>query len=63
MKFDLCALADYLVHVEDEVKFTDIFEAFVQGFNKDLDQVQDSQLGFAGVDTEHKVERGIMTIN
>ena len=34
----------YFVHVEDQIQFADIFETFVEGFNEDLDEIQNAQL-------------------
>ena len=53
----------HLVHMKDEIELADILEAFVQRFNKDLDQIQDAKLRFARVDAEHKVEGGVVSVD
>ena len=49
--------------MEYEVKLTHIFKAFIQCFDKDLNQVKDAQLTFWRVDTEHKVECGVVAVD
>lgn len=52
-----------LVHVEYEIELAYVLEAFVQGLDEDLYQVQDAQLRLRAVDAEHKVERGIVPVD
>lgn len=33
----------YLVHVEDQVQFTNVFEAFIQGLHKNLGNTEKSE--------------------
>jgi len=32
----------YLVQMEDEVEFANVFEALVKGFDKDLNEIEDT---------------------
>ena len=48
--------------MEDQIQLADVLEAFVQSLDKDLDEVENTQLWLWAVDTEHKVERGVVTI-
>lgn len=53
----------YLIHVEDQIKLADIFKAFVECLDKNLDEVEDTQLRLWAVHTEHKIEGSIVTID
>merc|ERR1719430_2167 len=53
----------YLVHVKDEVKLADILKALVQSFNKNLNEVQDAEFRLTAVNTENKIESGVVTID
>ncbi|KAG0348861.1 hypothetical protein BG004_003905 [Podila humilis] len=46
-----------------QVKFTNVFKAPIQTLDKDLDQIQDAQFGFALVYDKDEIERRIMTID
>jgi len=52
-----------LVRVEDQVQFTYIFKNVIEGFDKNVDEIKDSQLRLGTVHNENKVKRGIYTIN
>ena len=49
----------YLVWVEDEIQFTDIFEALVENLNEDLDQVKHCQFTLSFINDEDECQRGI----
>jgi len=49
--------------VKDEVKLANIFETFVERFNKDLNQVEDSKLRLRAVDAEDKVEGSVVPVD
>ena len=49
--------------MKDEVEFADVFKAFVERFDEHLDEVEDAQFGFAGVDAEHKVKGRVVPVD
>lgn len=51
------------IWMEDQVKLTNILKAFIECFNKDLNQIQNSKLRFTAVDTKDKIERRVVTID
>ena len=51
------------VHVEDQIKLTNILEALVKSLYEHLDEVQYPQLRLAAVHTEHEVEGGVVPAN
>ena len=52
-----------LVRVEDQVQFTYILKDMIERFDKNVDEIKDSQLRLGTVHNENKVKRGIYTIN
>lgn len=59
------SLKRYLQHlpVEDQVELTYVFEAPVQHLHKHLDEVQNAKLALVLVHDEHKVERGVVSVD
>jgi len=51
------------IGVEDQIQFADVFEAFVEGFHKDLDQIEDTQVGFLSIDSKYKIKGSVVPIN
>ena len=47
-------IVDFIA-VKDEVELADIFEAFVEGLDEDLNQVEDAEVGFELVDGEDEI--------
>ena len=52
----------YLVWVEDEIQFADIFEALVEDLHEDLDQVKHCQFTLSFINDEDECQRGIDSI-
>ena len=48
--------------MEDQIQLTDVLKAFVQSLDKDLDEVENTQLWLWAVDTEDKVEGGVVPV-
>lgn len=46
--------------VEDEVQLADVFKDSVETFDKDLDQIEDSELAFCWIDDKDKVQRRVV---
>lgn len=53
----------YLVRMKDQVEFADTLEELVQCLNEHLYQIKDAQFTFGRIHTEHKVERGVMSVD
>ena len=51
------------VHVEDEIELADVLKALVERLDKHLNEIEDAELGFGGIDAKHKVERGVMSVD
>ena len=51
------------VGMEYQIKFTYIFKTFVEGFHKNLDQIQYAQIRFLCIDCEYKVKGSIMSVD
>lgn len=49
--------------MENKVQFTDILKTLVQCFNKNLDQIENSKFRLRGINTEDKVQSGIMPVD
>ncbi len=49
--------------MKDEVEFADIFEAFVEGFDEDLNQIENPELGFRTVDAKDEVEGRVVAVD
>ena len=48
--------------VEDQIQFTDIFEKTIEGFDKDLDEVEEGEGGFGGRGDKDEVEGCVMAV-
>lgn len=51
------------VRIENQIKFTNILETFVQRFDENLNQVQNSQLRFRWIDAKHEIKRCVVPID
>lgn len=51
------------VGVEDQIQLAYIFKTLVKRFDKHLNEIEDSEFGLARVNTEHKIECRIVTVN
>lgn len=50
------------LEVEDEVEFADVIEAGVEGFDEDVDEVEQGEGGFGGGGDEDEVEGGVVAV-
>jgi len=53
----------HLIAMENEIKFTNILEAFIQGFYEYLNQVKYSQIGFLLINCKHEEKSCIRAID
>jgi hypothetical protein len=51
------------IGVKDQIQFAHVFEALVQGLDKDLDEIEDAQIGFLRVDGKYKIKGSVVPIN
>lgn len=57
------ATGPWLAILTDQIQLTDVFEAFVERLDKHLDEIQDSQLRLAAIDTKHEEKCCIVAVD
>lgn len=49
--------------MKDEIELADVFEASIEGFDEDLDEIKNAKLALGLVDAEDEEESGIVTVD
>lgn len=53
----------YSISMKDQIQFADIFKTFIERLHKHLYEIKYAEFTFGGVNTEYKIQCGIMTID
>lgn len=51
------------VGMKNQIQLADVFEAFIERFHKNLNQIKNAKFRFATVNAENKVEGRIVTVD
>ncbi|VEU45064.1 unnamed protein product [Pseudo-nitzschia multistriata] len=51
------------IGMKDQVQFAHVLETLVEGLDKDLDQIENAQIGFLCVDGKYKIQGGIISVD